>query len=152
MKFKNRYLLLLCAFIMLLSGCAYGNLGVEGLLYAPKVSEEQSLIHKTLIESVGKDIELKYPRMGENRSAFVVANIDNEPTNEAIVFYQKINSTENESTIRINVLDQIDGKWQSVYDLPGVGTEIERIVVSQVGAEKSKYIVIGFNMIRNNFV
>jgi len=147
---KKRLLIILIACTMLFSGCAYANLGVDGLLYAPKLSEEQAIIHQALIDTVGKDIELKYPRTGDNRSAFVVANIDDEPTDEAIVFYQKINSTEKESNIRINVLDQLDGKWKSVYDLHGIGTEIEKIIISELGSDKGKNIIIGFNMINKN--
>jgi len=91
-------------------------------------------------------IQLKYPKTGDSRSAFVVANIDDEPGNEAIVFYEKLNSTENQSTIRINVLDQIDGKWQSVYDLHGSGTEIDKILISNLGNDKKTSVIIGFNM------
>ncbi len=147
---RKRTAIIFCAFVMLFSGCTYSNLSVEGLLYAPKLSEEQSVIHQALIDSVGKDIQLKYPRTGDNRSAFVVANIDDEPTDEAIVCYEKKNSSDKESTIRINVLDQFDGKWQSVYELHGMGTEIDKIIISKLGEDKQANVIIGYNMININ--
>lgn len=141
-----------CALILgclLFSGCSNTGLNVDGLLFAPKLNEEQTIIHETLIENVGSNIKLKYPRTGENRSAFVIANIDDEPTNEAMVFYEKINSR-NESTIRINIMDQIKGKWTSVYDLSGMGTEIDRIIISKLGSQTKTNIIVGYNMINQD--
>jgi len=47
---KKYILIITCAFVLLFSGCGYANLGVDGLLYAPKLNEEQSLIHEALID------------------------------------------------------------------------------------------------------
>ena len=58
---------------------------VENLLKPPKLSEEQEQIYQALIASEGSKISLKYPRTGNYLSAFIVENIDNEPSNEAIV-------------------------------------------------------------------
>ena len=86
----KRIIALIISFLMIfgLSGCSMGQSGIDGLLSAPKLTEEQSEIHEALIRNVGNDISLKYPKSGENRSAFVIENIDNEPTEEAIVFFQ----------------------------------------------------------------
>ena len=65
-----------------MTGCSALNFSVEGLINAPKLTSEQSEIHQALIESVGSNITLKYPKNGEYRSAYVIANIDDEPTDE----------------------------------------------------------------------
>ncbi len=144
---KTKGLIILCAMTLLLSGCSYSNLGVEGLLYAPKLSEEQTVIHQTLIDSVGTNIQLKYPKTGDNRSAILFANLDDEPTQEALVFYQKTNSSGTDNTIRINVLDNLNGKWQSVYDLGGMSTDVDKIVISKLGSSNSVNIIVGFNTV-----
>lgn len=59
-----------------MTGCSALNFSVEGLINAPKLTSEQSEIHQALIESVGSNITLKYPKNGEYRSAYVIANID----------------------------------------------------------------------------
>ena len=50
------------ALCMGLTGCNSGlTLGVDGLLEAPKLTDEQTVIHETLLSSVGKNVSLKYP-------------------------------------------------------------------------------------------
>lgn len=139
-----------CLSIMMFSGCGFSNLGVEGLLNAPKLSDEQSEIHKALIENVGKDIKLKYPISGDNRSAIVVANLDDEPTKEAIVFYQKANSLPTENSIRMKILDQIDGKWESVYESSANGTDVDKVVIRCLGSDNKISIIVGYCTLNQN--
>ena len=115
----------------MLSGCSFTNVGIDGF-FPHKLSKEQSEIHDSLIEIVGKNIQIKYPLSGDERSAFVIRNLDDEKSDEAIVFYKKTNTTASESTIRINILDQINGKWQSVYDSHQVGEEVDNVIYQRL--------------------
>lgn len=129
---------------VLLTGCSALNFSVEGLVDAPKLTEEQAEIHQALIESVGSNITLKYPRNGDHRSAYVIANIDNEPDNEAIVFYEyKDNIKDN--GMRINVLDtDEDGKWRSVKELHAAGTDIDKVMISSFGNSGGTQVLVGY--------
>ena len=109
---------LLAAFM--LSGCSSAS--VDTLLAPPKLSEEQSAVYDALVKSVGDDIRLQFPKSGDYRSAFVFADIDDEPENEAVVFYEKTGEVQSGANIRINIIDRRDGKWTSVYDHAGGGT------------------------------
>ena len=73
---------------LFLSGCTGMSFTVDGLLNAPKLTEEQGEIHEALTAAVGGSITLKYPRNGDNRSAFVIADLDGEQGEEALVFYE----------------------------------------------------------------
>ena len=132
--------------ILALSGCSIGQGGIDGLLSAPKLTEEQSEIHETLIKNVGNDISLKYPKSGEYRSAFVVENIDNEPTDEAIVFFQ-YNDPENDTgTVMVEILDQNkDSEWQSVFEFPGAGPVVDKIEIKELGVDDRPSIIIGYS-------
>ena len=55
----------LCTACVMLTGCSALNFSVEGLVDAPKLTKEQEEIHQALIESVGSNITLKYPRNGD---------------------------------------------------------------------------------------
>ena len=105
-----------------LSSCSAAS--VEELLSPPRLDEEQTAIYEALRTAAGGSVSLKYPKSGQYRSAFVVENIDGEPTNEAIVFYEKPNVAEGAS-IRINFLDMQEEKWVSVYDFAASGSEVE---------------------------
>ena len=123
-----------------LSGCAIGA-GIETYLKPPKLSEQHEQIYSALINTEGSKINLKYPKSGSFLSAFVVADIDDEPTDEAIVFYEKTNYTANDfSTLRINFLDQKEGRWDSMYDFAAEGTEVERVFISKRHFNTSKSI------------
>lgn len=117
------------------------------LLTPPKLSEEQSAVYDALVKSVGNDIRLQYPRSGDFRSAFLFANIDDEPDNEAIVFYEKNGETKDGANVRVNVIDRRDGKWTSVYDHSGMGTEIDRIFFSEIGNSSRTRIIIGYTLL-----
>ncbi len=80
--------LVLLLMLLPLSGCNGNLLTVEGAMQPPRLTEQQNAIYEALKAQVGSNIQLKYPQTGEYRSAFVFKNIDSEPTNEAIVFYQ----------------------------------------------------------------
>ena len=133
-----------CASAMLLSGCTGVSFTVDTLLNAPKFTEEQSAIHEALIERVGSNITLKYPRNGDYRSAFVIADIDDEPTDEALVFYEYASSSGKDG-LRVNILDKnSQGKWYSVKELAGGGTEIDRVMITSVGDEGDTDVLVGY--------
>lgn len=141
---KKLCLAALCA--ALLTGCSLGA-SADTLLSPPKLSEEQSEVYDALIRSVGKDIRLQYPRAGEHRSAFVFANIDSEPDSEAVVFYERAGETEGGGNVRVNIIDRRGGRWTSVYDHAGAGTEIDRIIFSELGGNGRKSVIIGYTLL-----
>lgn len=124
--------------LLCLGGC---SVSVESLLSPPKLDEEQSAIYNALRLSKGGDVQLKYPVSGQYRSAFVVQNIDEESTDEAIVFYETSNVTDGGSSLRLNFLDKKDGEWVSVYDFAALGSEIERVRFADLGDKEVSVLV-----------
>lgn len=128
-----------------LTGCTSLSLSVDNLLAAPKLTDEQTEIHEALIDSVGSNITLKYPRNGDNRSAFVVADIDDEDTDEAIVFYEYSGTDGSEDGLRVNLLDRNeDGEWYSVKEVAGAGTEIDKVILTKVSGIKGTCVLVGY--------
>lgn len=135
----------------LFTGCAFTT-STDSLLAPPKLSEEQAEIYRALTDSVGSDIRLQYPKSGSYRSAFVIENIDEEPSDEAIVFYESTTDGVSDGSLRINILDERDGKWQSVYDHAGVGVGIDRVFFTELGDSGRTSIVIGYNLLSDEKV
>ena len=121
---KKRIAALAAASVLMLSSCTAASF--EELLSPPRLDGEQSDIYAALRDFTSGDIILKYPKSGQYRSAFVVRDLDNEPTDEAIVFYEMPNVSDG-SSLRLNFLDKRDGKWVSVYDLAASGSEVESV-------------------------
>lgn len=133
---KWKLLLLAVAAVMCvtLCGCSM-SASMENLLTPPKLTEEQNEIYQELINSVGRSVKLKYPRSGDYRSAFVLKNIDGEPGDEALVFYESRDIRSGESALRLKFLDKTSGKWEAAYDLACPGNEIESVIFAELGED-----------------
>ncbi len=142
---SKRFALLICMVLLtvLLSGCSLG-VNVDTMLTPPKLSGQQEQIYQALQDAAGSDIRLKYPTRGSYLSAFIIADIDGDTAEEAIVFYEKNNLTAPDTGLRINVLDCIDGVWASVCDRSAEGTEIEKVVISPLGDNDRMNIIVGY--------
>lgn len=134
MKPKELLLIPICLLCMALCGCSLGA-SVDNMLTPPKLSEEQNEIYQELINSVGKSVKLKYPRNGDYRSAFVIRNIDDEPGDEALVFYESKDIRSGESALRLKFLDKSGENWETVYDLACPGNEVDSIVFADLGSD-----------------
>lgn len=142
---KKSKAVLACCTVMALTGCSGLNFSVDNLLNAPNLTEQQSSIHSALTDKVGKNITLKYPKNGDNRSAFVIANLDDEPDEEALAFYKYNSVSADDSGVRINLLDKDkNGSWHSVKELSGSGTDIDRVILTNTESSKSTGILIGY--------
>lgn len=142
---KKHFLTAAAAIICTVSmtGCTL-MYNAETYLKPPKLSEQHEHIYNALINTQGSKINLKYPKAGSYLSAFVIADIDNEPTDEAIVFYEKTNLTGSDlSTLRINFLDQNNGRWDSINDFSAEGNEVERVFISTLGASSTTNVIVG---------
>lgn len=117
----------------LLCGCSASDTSLDSLLSPPKLTEYQTAIYNALIQSTGDKLELTYPRSGDYRSAFVIYDLDDEPTSEAIVFYRVTDTPDGEGGLRMSFLDQQDGQWFSVLDRPLAGMNVEAVSFSDFG-------------------
>lgn len=142
---KSVFALLICV-VCLFSGCFAGG-DVKTLLSPPQLGDQQLKIKQALKKSVGGKFQLKFPKTGDYRSAYVIANIDDEPTDEAIAFYVNSGDEYNNSKIRINILDQKDGEWVSTFDHAGEGTDIDKIIISHISSTTHPDIIIGYQLL-----
>lgn len=145
---KLKTLVLLIPMITL-SGCTFGT-SIDTLMAPPKLSLEQEQIYSALTDAAGGSISLKYPKSGKYLSAFIVEDIDGDGGREAVVFYEKNSLAAPENTLRINILDSENGKWRSVYDTPADGSEIERVMISQLGENQRMNLIIGSSLINRS--
>ena len=58
------------AAMLLLSGCAFPQTGVESLLAAPLLNEEQNEVYAALVRETGSSIKLLYPQRGKPVGVF----------------------------------------------------------------------------------
>lgn len=131
-----------CLLTGLLSSCSMVSANTEDLLEPPQLSPDQAALAEALERGLGTDdFTLKYPISGENRSAYLLCDLDNEPSNEAVVFYQLTGN----NTIRMNILDQNErGEWESVYDMAGAGDDIYTVDLASLSSLDRNDLIISW--------
>ena len=142
-------LFLSCALVLSFGGCSQTDFAnIDGVMSPPKLTEEQNMIYAALEDSVGKNIRLKYPKTGDYKSAFVMQNIDDEPGEEAIVFYESTSKGPDASlNVHVKVLDKQDGEWKAAGEVTGDGTEVDKICFGQSKEYGKTYIAIGYSLV-----
>ena len=142
----KRFLAAAVALLMgtVLSGCNSTIFSADGAISPPVLTEEQSEIYSALRAQVADNIQLCYPLAGEYRSAFIRRNIDDEPKEEAIVFYRPALQGNRSTGVRINILDQTDdGKWVSACDVSAGGDEILQLEFSDFQNDEASDLIVG---------
>ena len=128
---------------VVLCGCDLFNNANE-LLSPPELTGEMAPIAKALEKSAGPDCDLKYPAEGDYRSAIVLEDINGDAIYEAFAFYST--SDDEMTTMHINAICQIEGKWTSVADKTTVATGVEKIEFCDLDDNGNKEIVVGWDV------
>lgn len=139
---KKVLAVLLVAVMCLFSGCSYTQLGVDGLLVPPHLFKEEQEVYTAFTNVVEGSIELQYPVRGEYTSAFILQDLDDEPSTEALGFYRVPGGSAVAMPLRINLLDREDGKWVSRYDIGVAAEGVDK--VNFVHLRDRSYLVIGY--------
>ena len=145
----KKYLGIFTLFFLLLTGCSFST-GIDTLIAPPKLSREQEYIYNALKNYTGANISLKYPKSGDYLSAFIIADIDGDDDDEAIVFYEKNTVSTEDNSLRMNILDCVGTQWQSVYDHAADGNEVEKVVITPLGDNKRINIIVGYSLINQS--
>ena len=135
--------LLAAALALCCTGCSGLSLRAEDLMRPPKLTEEQTAIENALKASaISSDITYKYPQSGDYRSAFVFHDLDGDGLEEALVFYAAPSLT---SYARVALLDQLEGGWTAVEEMPGPGQDVAFICFGSLTRPGQQDIVIGWS-------
>lgn len=134
--------LVICPFLIFFISKFYT---VQDLMRPPRIYGDNEEIQMAFESSVkGKDnLILKYPSEGDYRSSFVMYDVDNDGQEEVLVFYTL---KSDETIVRVNVLDKVDGKWKSVSDFAGYGSEISSISFVDMNNDGQNEIIICWNL------
>lgn len=134
--------LLVLAVILSFSSCNYFDMNVEELIHPPRYDKDTYPIQKALETVAGKNITLKYPLSGNYRSAFIFKDLDGDSINEAVVLY----STNTDGTVymHLNVIALDGDEWVSKSDIKLVGSDIEKIMFSDLNNDTFPEIIVGW--------
>lgn len=143
----KRALCVLLLFVLLslsFCGCSPTIANIDDLMRPPKLSGENSGIQEAFeLATAGKTIQMKTPTSGSNRSSYVLYDIDGDEEEEVITFYS---DTLDETAVYMHVLDFSDGRWQSVADVKGKGSEVYKIDFCDMNNDGVSEIVVCWSL------
>lgn len=126
--------------VICLSGCSmFDFFAVESLHKPPKLTGEKAELQLAFEQTVGGDISLFTPLVGENRGAYIIFDANSDGQDEAIVFYS---FNDNLSVVHMHLLSIIDGEWMSVGDFVGSGTDIYKVDFYNIDNSKNLEISV----------
>ena len=137
--------LVLCA--MTLCSCKQFSKSGVALIAPPILFEEQDDIMQALRASAGENISLEYPKTGENRSAFLLYDLDGNGESEAVAFYRLTAEGITQDIVHINVLANENGQWASVCDIVGEAAGIDRVSIGNFSGRRE--IIVGWELMRD---
>lgn len=143
MRLKKILSLCLAALLCItLSGCNFFDSNMDELLSPPKPEGDMYYVQQALEDSAGEGITLKYPVMGDYRSALTLKDINGDGISEAIALYST--TSDNTVTVHINLIAREDDSWTSKGDLSLVGNGVESISFSDLDGDSVVEIIVGW--------
>ena len=147
---KRRWLsaLALVTALCCLASCSSLTSAPRDLLQAPKATGDVGEIQRALFDYAGSNIALRFPHSGDNRTAFFLADLDGDGTDEALAFYAAASSADEESVeaVHINLIDRVNGVWRSVFDAVTPGNAIDKVEVADLSGDGRKTLLVGVQL------
>ncbi len=136
---------LLTAFLACtLFGCTPSVTGVDNLMRPPKLSGENAGIQEAFERATAnRTVKMKTPTTGDYRSAYVLYDLDADGVSEVITFYC---DADDETAVYMHVLDRKDDRWESVADIKGKGSEVDKIDFCDMNGDGVCEIVVCWSL------
>lgn len=133
------YFSILICICLFFSGCGLSFLPANELIRPPKLSGESSFLQQAFEKKLGNEfIQMKTPLKGENRSSYIIFDIDCDGKDDGLVFYSDPSVDE---FARVAVFKYDGNEWKNVSVLAGLAEEIYEVEFSDINGD-GKYEVL----------
>ncbi len=148
MKRRFSVVLLFVFLACMFSGCTPTLSGVDKLMRPPKLSGESAGIEEAFARATAnRSVKMKTPTTGEYRSAYVLQDIDTDGVAEVITFYC---DSKDETAVYMHILDRVGDRWESLADIKGKGSEVDRIDFCDMNGDGVSEIVVCWSLFESS--
>ena len=135
--------IVICCFF---SGCSLNISSVDVLMRPPKLSGENSLLQQTFESTVGdsESIVMKTPVSGDNRSSYLLYDLDNDSVREALVLYS---DPIKDDIVYVTVFKFINDKWSFVSTIKGRSSEIYSVDFADINGDGRFEILMSWSQV-----
>ncbi len=120
-------------------GCSDGMMGSDSLLRPPRATGDKAEIQDIISQEAGGSYTLKYPQMGDNRSAITMRNEDKDGE-YAVALY----STESDSRLNVSIITYSEDKWSCIGTFSNNCSGVDRVIFEDISGDKTDEIIIGW--------
>lgn len=144
MKLKKTIVyFMLFAMLLSLAGCGITDGGITGLMSAPRPNNMQTELSKAIENTVGTEIKYIAPSDGSNKSSFILTDLDNDDSDEAVIFY--IENESEKQNVNVAVYSCLaDGSWELTRSIAGSGYQIDYVEFRDFNDDSYNDILIGW--------
>lgn len=141
---KISVLIFVVVICCLFSSCDVNISSVDVLMRPPKLSGENSLLQQTFESTVGnsKSVVMKTPVSGENRSSYLLFDLDKDSVKEALVLYS---DPIKDDFIYISIFKFVDFEWSFVSTIKGASEEIYAVDFADINGDSTFEILISWS-------
>ncbi len=136
--------ILILVFIFSLCGCSFRDATEDSLLQPPRPNGEMYYIQQALENSVTEKYTLKFPTLGDYRSAIFQKDINGDKVPEAIAFYSTV--ADNAVTMHVNFIIKDKDEWHSAADFRCVATGVETVDFKDMNNDGIEEILVGWSV------
>ncbi len=137
--------IILCFIVCLFfSGCDLNISSVDSLMRPPKLSGANSLLQQTFEATVGdnESILMKTPLSGENRSSYLLYDLDNDDISEALVLY--IDPIKDKLAC-VSIFKYVNNQWSFVSTIKGKSEEIYAVDFADINGDGTLEILLSWS-------
>lgn len=125
-----------------LSGCSTSGINDSELMRPPKATGEKAAIQEIIESNAGGDYTLKYPQLGDYRSAIITEDLNYDGTEEAIALYRSTNEV---SSVNILFIKEVDGALKAVGTFKNSNSDVDRIYIDDIDGDGLKEVIVGWS-------
>lgn len=135
--------LIICCFF---SGCNLNISSVDALMRPPKLSGENNLLQQTFESTVGdsESVVMKTPVSGDNRSSYLLFDLDDDSVKEALVLYS---DPMKDDFVYVTVFKFVNDKWSFVSTIKGKSSEIYSVDFADINADGRFEILMSWSQV-----
>ena len=142
---KKIILIIICIIICLsFSSCNVNISSVDILMRPPKLSGANSLLQQTFESTVGdsESIIMKTPLSGENRSSYLLYDLDNDGVSEALALYS---DPIKDKLACVSVFKFVNQQWSFVSTIKGKSEEIYAVDFADINGDGTFEILLSWS-------
>jgi hypothetical protein len=141
-NYRKYIIIIFCLAALLISVSGCFRISTDELYSLPQASTEYLKLQEQINTVLATGAEYAPPTSGPNRQSVQLKDIDGDGKNEAIAFFK----TSGDEPLKIYIMKQTGGTYQTADVIEGDGTAIESIRYEDMDGDGVSELIVGWQM------